>query len=290
MPSLDDFPRHSLTFGPSPIHPLPRLSAHLGGKVEIWAKREDCNSGIAFGGNKVRKLEYLSPRRWPRAATRWCRSAACSPTTPAPSPASPPTSGSRRSRCRSTGSSGPTSSTTGSATSSCRASWAAMCASIRPASTSASATQWQRALDSVVEAGGTPYAIPAGASDHPARRARLRQLGARGGRPGGRARPVLRPRHRVHRHRLDPRRDDRRLRAGGPRRPPPHRHRRLGDGRQDDGSRSPASPATPPRRSASIGSCAPTRSPSSTATTPASTASPTSRRSMRSAPAPGWRG
>lgn len=27
--------------------------------MEIWAKREDCNSGIAFGGNKVRKLEYL---------------------------------------------------------------------------------------------------------------------------------------------------------------------------------------------------------------------------------------
>lgn len=61
MPSLADFPRHSLTFGPSPIHPLPRLSAHLGGRVEIWAKREDCNSGIAFGGNKVRKLEYLIP-------------------------------------------------------------------------------------------------------------------------------------------------------------------------------------------------------------------------------------
>ena len=29
--------------------------------MEIWAKREDCNSGIAFGGNKVRKLEYLIP-------------------------------------------------------------------------------------------------------------------------------------------------------------------------------------------------------------------------------------
>jgi len=56
---LDDFPRVSLMFGPSPVHPLPRLSAALGGKVEIWAKREDCNSGIAFGGNKVRKLEYL---------------------------------------------------------------------------------------------------------------------------------------------------------------------------------------------------------------------------------------
>jgi 1-aminocyclopropane-1-carboxylate deaminase len=56
---LADFPRHPLTFGPSPIHPLPRLSEALGGEVEIWAKREDCNSGIAFGGNKVRKLEYL---------------------------------------------------------------------------------------------------------------------------------------------------------------------------------------------------------------------------------------
>lgn len=57
--SLDHFPRVPLLFGPSPIHPLPRLSAALGGRVEIWAKREDCNSGIAFGGNKVRKLEYL---------------------------------------------------------------------------------------------------------------------------------------------------------------------------------------------------------------------------------------
>jgi 1-aminocyclopropane-1-carboxylate deaminase len=58
--SLNDFPRIPLLFGPSPIHPLPRLSAALGGEVEIWAKREDCNSGIAFGGNKVRKLEYLA--------------------------------------------------------------------------------------------------------------------------------------------------------------------------------------------------------------------------------------
>ena len=33
---------------------------HLGGQVEIWAKREDCNSGLAYGGNKVRKLEYLA--------------------------------------------------------------------------------------------------------------------------------------------------------------------------------------------------------------------------------------
>ena len=57
---LKDFPRVDLLFGPSPVHPLPRLSEHLGGRVEIWAKREDCNSGLAYGGNKTRKLEYLA--------------------------------------------------------------------------------------------------------------------------------------------------------------------------------------------------------------------------------------
>ena len=55
---LDDFERYPLTFGPSPIHRLERLTAHLGGAA-IWAKRDDCNSGLAFGGNKTRKLEYL---------------------------------------------------------------------------------------------------------------------------------------------------------------------------------------------------------------------------------------
>jgi len=57
---LSDFPRYPLLFGPSPVHPLERLSAHLGGAA-IWAKREDCNSGLAYGGNKTRKLEYLVP-------------------------------------------------------------------------------------------------------------------------------------------------------------------------------------------------------------------------------------
>ena len=57
---IEDFPRHPLLFGPSPVHPLTRLSQHLGG-AQVWAKREDCNSGLAYGGNKVRKLEYLVP-------------------------------------------------------------------------------------------------------------------------------------------------------------------------------------------------------------------------------------
>jgi 1-aminocyclopropane-1-carboxylate deaminase len=58
--ALDDFDRTPLLFGPSPVHRLRRLEEHLGGRVEIWAKREDCNSGLAYGGNKVRKLEYLA--------------------------------------------------------------------------------------------------------------------------------------------------------------------------------------------------------------------------------------
>jgi 1-aminocyclopropane-1-carboxylate deaminase len=58
--ALADFPRESLLFGPSPVHRLERLSEQLGGRVEIWAKRDDCNSGLAYGGNKTRKLEYLA--------------------------------------------------------------------------------------------------------------------------------------------------------------------------------------------------------------------------------------
>ncbi len=57
----EKFERYPLTFGPTPIEKLQRLSDHLGGAVEIYAKREDCNSGLAFGGNKLRKLEYLVP-------------------------------------------------------------------------------------------------------------------------------------------------------------------------------------------------------------------------------------
>src|SRR6476619_3400159 len=56
--SLEAFARFPLLYGPSPIHRLERLTKHLGGAT-IWAKREDTNSAYAFGGNKTRKLEYL---------------------------------------------------------------------------------------------------------------------------------------------------------------------------------------------------------------------------------------
>ena len=58
--SLADFARYPLTFGPSPVHPLRRLTEHLGG-AQVWAKREDVSSGLAYGGNKTRKLEYIVP-------------------------------------------------------------------------------------------------------------------------------------------------------------------------------------------------------------------------------------
>ena len=57
---LHEFARYPLTFGPSPVHPLNRLTGHLGG-AQIWAKREDVSSGLAYGGNKVRKMEYIVP-------------------------------------------------------------------------------------------------------------------------------------------------------------------------------------------------------------------------------------
>ena len=52
------FPRRLLGFWPSPVHPLPRLSSELG--IEVWAKRDDIASGLAFGGNKIRKLEWFA--------------------------------------------------------------------------------------------------------------------------------------------------------------------------------------------------------------------------------------
>ena len=58
--ALQDFPRYPLMFGASPVHRLDRLTAHLGG-ASVWAKREDVSSGLAYGGNKIRKLEYIVP-------------------------------------------------------------------------------------------------------------------------------------------------------------------------------------------------------------------------------------
>jgi L-cysteate sulfo-lyase len=58
LPDPGRFPRFPLLDGPSPLAPLPRFSAVLGGRVEVWIKREDLLP-LAFGGNKLRNLEFL---------------------------------------------------------------------------------------------------------------------------------------------------------------------------------------------------------------------------------------
>jgi 1-aminocyclopropane-1-carboxylate deaminase len=165
--SLADFPREPLLFGPSPVHPLRRLSEHLGGGVEIWAKREDCNSGLAFGGNKVRKLEYLAADALAKGCdtlvsiggiqsnhTRQVAAVAAHLGLEAvvvqeqwvdwPDPVYDKVGNILLSRI--------------------------MGADIRidPAGFDIGIrTSWERAIASVEEAGGRPYPIPAGGSDHP---------------------------------------------------------------------------------------------------------------------------
>jgi 1-aminocyclopropane-1-carboxylate deaminase len=163
--SLADFPRYPLLFGPSPVHPLERLSAHLGA-AKIWAKREDCNSGLAFGGNKTRKLEYFVPDALARGAdtlvsiggvqsnhTRQVAAVAARLGLKArlvqeswvdwPDPVNDRVGNILLSRI--------------------------MGADVRLVDEDFGIgvkTSWEQAIEDVRSAGGTPYAIPAGASDH----------------------------------------------------------------------------------------------------------------------------
>ena len=166
MPTIADHARYPLTFGPSPVHLLDRLSDHLGG-ARIWAKREDCNSGLAYGGNKTRKLEYLVPEALAQGAdtlvsiggyqsnhTRQVAAVAAKLGLKAvlvqekwvdwPDSVNDRVGNIMLSRI--------------------------MGAEVRldPAGFDIGfRDSWTRALDDVKERGGTPYAIPAGASDHP---------------------------------------------------------------------------------------------------------------------------
>ena len=58
MATLPSLPRVPLLGGPTPLQPLPRLAAELGGRAELWIKREDLGP-LAFSGNKLRNLEFL---------------------------------------------------------------------------------------------------------------------------------------------------------------------------------------------------------------------------------------
>jgi 1-aminocyclopropane-1-carboxylate deaminase len=149
------------------VHPLRRLSEHLGGGVEVWAKREDCNSGIAYGGNKTRKLEYLVAD----ARAKGCDTLVS-------------IGGVQSNHTRQvTG----VAAHLGMRAVTVQEAWVdwpdvvydkvgniqltrIMGGDVRfdPAGFDIGIRDsWQRALSSVEEAGGVPYAIPAGASDHP---------------------------------------------------------------------------------------------------------------------------
>ena len=63
---LSRFPRVRLCHAPTPLEPMPRLSEALGGPT-LWVKRDDC-TGLATGGNKTRKLDFLMGEALARGA------------------------------------------------------------------------------------------------------------------------------------------------------------------------------------------------------------------------------
>jgi 1-aminocyclopropane-1-carboxylate deaminase len=163
--SLADFPRYPLTFGPSPVHPLERLSSHLGG-AQIWAKREDCNSGLAFGGNKTRKLEYLVPDALAQGADTLVSigGVQSNHTRQVAAVAARLGLGCRLVQERWVDWDDPVNDKVGNILLS-----RIMGADVRldPSGFDIGIrTSWEQALREVEEAGGTPYGIPAGASNH----------------------------------------------------------------------------------------------------------------------------
>src|SRR5690349_470695 len=159
------FARRQLAFFPSPIHRLDRLSKELG--VEVWAKRDDISSGLAFGSNKVRKLEWLVAD----ALAKGCDTLVS-------------IGGVQSNHTRQVAA---VAAALGLKCRLVQESWAAwddpiydkvgniLLARLMGAETivdgkgysTAVKDTWERALEAVRREGGKPYAIPAGASDHP---------------------------------------------------------------------------------------------------------------------------
>ena len=233
---LDAFERYPLLFGPSPVHRLERLTAHLGGAA-IWAKRDDCNSGLAYGGNKTRKLEYLVAD----ALAQGCDTLVS-------------IGGVQSNHTRQVAAAA---ARTGMGCVLVQESWVdwpdvvydrvgniqlsrIMGADVRLVQAGFGIgfkESWEQALADVEARGGKPYAIPAGASDH-----RLGGLGFASWADeveaaGARAGRLLRHDRRLLGDRQHPGRDDRRLRGAGAR-AAGDRHRRLGQARRDARARS----------------------------------------------------
>jgi 1-aminocyclopropane-1-carboxylate deaminase len=162
---LNDFPRYPLMFGPSPIHPLERLSAHLGG-ARIWAKREDCNSGLAFGGNKTRKLEYLVPDALAQGADTLVSIGGVQSNHTRQVAAVAARLGLKARLVQESWVNWPDSVNDRVGNILLSRIMGADVHLVEAGFGIGVKTSWEQALDDVRAAGGTPYAIPAGASDH----------------------------------------------------------------------------------------------------------------------------
>src|SRR3954468_3782244 len=159
------FAYRPLAFFPSPLHRLSRLSEVLG--VEVWAKRDDVSSGLAYGGNKIRKLEWLAAD----AVAQGCDTLVSigniqsNHTRQVAAVAAVLGLKCRLVQEEWTKWDDPAYGKVGNILLS-RIMGAEIILEGEGYSTAVKAT-WERALEQVRQEGGKPYAIPAGASDHP---------------------------------------------------------------------------------------------------------------------------
>ncbi|ALZ84657.1 1-aminocyclopropane-1-carboxylate deaminase [Pseudomonas oryzihabitans] len=159
------FPRVKLGYFPSPLHKLERLSKDLG--IDLWAKRDDVSSGLAYGGNKVRKLEWLAADALAQGCDTLVSIGNIQSNHTRQVAAVAAVLGLK---CRLvqeewTKWDDPVYDKVGNILLS-RLMGAQTLLEGEGYSTAVKAT-WERALDEVRREGGKPYAIPAGASDHP---------------------------------------------------------------------------------------------------------------------------
>ena len=164
--TLEAHERYPLLHGPSPVHRLARLTEHLGGP-EVWAKREDVNTGVGMGGNKLRKLEYLVAD----ALAQGCDTLVS-------------IGGVQSNHTRSVAAAAAVAGLKARLVQESWVEWpdavydrvgnillsrimGAEVELVRSEFNIGVKESWQRAIDEVRERGGRPYPIPAGASDHP---------------------------------------------------------------------------------------------------------------------------
>ena len=163
---LEAYERFPLLHGPSPVHRLARLTEHLGGP-QIWAKREDVNTGVGMGGNKLRKLEYLVAD----ALAQGCDTLVS-------------IGGVQSNHTRSVAAAAAVAGLRARLVQESWVDWpdavydrvgnillsrimGAEVELVRSEFNIGVKESWQRAIDEVRDRGGRPYPIPAGASDHP---------------------------------------------------------------------------------------------------------------------------